>query len=206
MKLWERVVEARLRNCCSISHEQFGFMPGKSTIDAIFALRLLTEKYIEGQRQLNCVFIDLEKAYDRVPRTELWYCMREFQIPEVYIRVVQNMYRDCLTTVRCAVGTTEGFPVKVGLHQGSALSPFLFAIIMDRLADGLRKGAPWTMMFADDIVLCSEDREDVEVELERWRSTMERRGMKVSRSKTEYLCINEMEEDNRVSMGGRELK
>ena len=100
MKLRERVVEARLRNCCSISHEQFCFMPGKSTIDAIFALRMLTEKYIEGQRQLNCVFID------RVPRTELWYCMREFQIPEVYIRVVQNMYRDCLTTVRCAVGTT----------------------------------------------------------------------------------------------------
>ena len=132
--------------------------------------------------------------------------MRTFQIPEVYIRVVQNMYRDCLTTVRCAVGTTEGFPVKVGLHQGSALSPFLFAIIMDRLTDGLRKGAPWTMMFADDIVLCSEDREDVEVDLERWRFTMERRGMKVSRSKTEYLCTNEMEEDNRVSMGGRELK
>ena len=104
------------------------------------------------------------------------------------------------------MGTTKGFPVKVGLHQGSALSPFLFAIIMDKLTDGLRKGALWAMMFADDIVLCSEDREDVEVDLERWRCTMERRGMKVSRSKTEYLCINEMEEDNRVRMGGRELK
>ena len=97
MKLWERVVEARLRSCCRISDVQFGFMPGKSMIDAIFALRMPTEKYIEGQRQLNCVFINLEKAYDRVPRTELWYCMREFQIPEVYLRVVQDMYRDCLT-------------------------------------------------------------------------------------------------------------
>ena len=57
-------------------------------------------------------------------------------------------------------------------------------------------------MFADDIVLCSEDREDVEVDQERWRIAIERCRMKVSRSKTEYLCINEMEEDNRVSMGG----
>ena len=81
-------------------------MPRRSTTDAIFALSMLAEKCIEGQRQLNCVFIDLEEAYDRVPRTELWYCMREFQIPEVYVRVVQDMYRDCLTTVRCAVGTT----------------------------------------------------------------------------------------------------
>ena len=90
---------------------------------------------------------------------------------------------------------TKDFPVKVGLHQGSALSPFLFAIIMERLTDGLRKGAPWTMMFAADIELCSKDREDAEVDLESCRCEMERRGMKVSKSKTEYLCINEMEED-----------
>ena len=167
---------------------------------------MLTEKLIEGQRQTNCVFIDLEKAYDRVPRTELWCCMRELRIPEVYIRVVQDMYKDYQPIVRCVVGTTKAFPVEVGLHQGSALSPFLFAIIMNRLTDGVRKGAPWTMMFADDIMLCSEDREDVEFDVERWKFAMERRGMKASRSKTEYLCINEMEKDIRVCTGGRELK
>ena len=108
-------------------------MPGRSTTDTIFALRMLTEKFIEGQRQLNCVFIDLDKPYDRVPRTELRCSMRKLQTPEMYITVVQDMYMGCKNIVRCAVGTATCFTVEVGLHQGSASSPFLFAIIIDRL-------------------------------------------------------------------------
>ena len=153
----------------------------------MFALRMLMEKYREGQRELHCVFVDLEKAYDRVPREELWYCMRKSGIVEKYVQLVQDMYEASETVVRCAVGTTESFKVKVGLHQGSALSPFLFAVIMDRLTDEVRREPPWTMLFADDIVICEETREEVEWRLESWKYALERRGMKVSRSKTEYL-------------------
>ncbi|KAK3557496.1 hypothetical protein QTP70_028311, partial [Hemibagrus guttatus] len=91
------------------------------------------------------------------------------------------MYERSRTVVRCAVGQTEEFNVEVGLHQGSALSPFLFAIVMDQLSEEVRQESPWTMMFADDIVICSESREQVEENLERWRFALERRGMKVSR-------------------------
>ena len=55
-----------------ISKQQYGFMPGKETTDAMFALGMLMEKYREGQRELHCVFVDLEKLYDRVPREELY--------------------------------------------------------------------------------------------------------------------------------------
>ncbi|KAK3534987.1 hypothetical protein QTP70_001939 [Hemibagrus guttatus] len=102
---------------------------------------------------------DLEKVYDRVPREELWYCMRKSGIAEKYVRVVQDMYERSRTVVRCAVGQTEEFKVKVGLNQGSALSPFLFAMVMDQLSEEVRQEYPWTMMFADDIVICSESRE-----------------------------------------------
>ncbi|KAK3514502.1 hypothetical protein QTP70_018662, partial [Hemibagrus guttatus] len=168
MKLWERVVEARLRKVVEICEQQYGFMPRKSTTDAIFALRILMEKYRDGQRELHCVFVDLEKAYDRVPREELWYCMRKSGVAEKYVRVVQDMYEKSRTVVRCAVGQTEEFKVEVGLHQGSALSPFLFAMVMDQLSEEVRQESPWTMMFADDIVICSESREQVEENLERW--------------------------------------
>ncbi|KAK3560905.1 hypothetical protein QTP86_022883 [Hemibagrus guttatus] len=179
----------------------------KSTTDAIFALRILMEKYMDGQRELHRVFVDLEKAYDRVPREELWYCMRKSGVAEKYVRVVQDMYERSRTVVRCAVGQTEEFKVEVGLHQGSALSPFLFAIgDLDQLSEEVRQESPWTMMFADDIVICSESREQVEENLERWRFALERRGMKVSRRKTEYMCVNEREGSGTVRLQGEEVK
>ena len=73
------------------------------------------------------------------------------------------------------------------MHKGSALSPFLFAIVMDRFTDEVRQEPPWNMMFTDDIVICGESREQAEESQEKWRYALERRGMKVSRSKTEYV-------------------
>ena len=110
------------------------------------------------------------------------------------------MYEGSETVVRSAVGTTESFNDKVGLHQGSELSPFLFAMIMDRLTGEVRREPPWTMLFADNIVICEETREEVEQRLESWKYALERKGMKVSRSKTEYLCINGGNDDETVKM------
>ena len=110
------------------------------------------------------------------------------------------MYEESETVVRCAVGTTESFKVKVGLHQGSALSPFLFAVIMDRLTDEVRREPSWTMLFADDILICEKTREEVERRLESWKYALERRWMKVIRSKTEYLCINGGNDDETVEI------
>ena len=105
-------------------------MPGKGTTDAMFALRMLMEKYREGQRELHCVFVDLEKAYDRVPREELWYCMRKSGIVEKYVQLVQDMYEGSEKVVRCAVGTKK------------SLNPFPFAVTMDRLTDEVRREPP----------------------------------------------------------------
>ena len=133
MKVWERIIETRLRDRVEVSKQRYKFMPGKGITDAMFALRMLMEKYREGQRELHCVFVDLEKAYD---------CMRKSGIVEKYVQLVQDMYEGSKTVVRCAVGTTESFKVKVGLHQGSALSPFLFVVIIDRVTDKVRREPP----------------------------------------------------------------
>ncbi|KAK3521097.1 hypothetical protein QTP86_016197 [Hemibagrus guttatus] len=121
---------------------------------------------------------DLEKAYDRVPREELWYCMRKSGVAEKYVRVVQDMYERSRTVgeVCCSC---------------------------QRRSDRSLLGQ---MMFADDIVICSESREQVEENLERWRFALERRGMKVSRSKTEYMCVNEREGSGTVRLQGEEVK
>ena len=93
----------------------------------------------------------------------------------LFVRIVQYMYDGSTTAVRCAVGVTEGFEVKVGLHQRTALSPCLFAVMIDWMTGEIREEDPWTMMFADDIVICSESKEQVEEKLESWRYALERR-------------------------------
>ena len=80
---------------------------------------------------------------------------------------------DSITSVRCAVGVTDEFDVKVELHQGSALSPCLFTMVMDRMTNEIREEAPWTMMFADDIAICGESKEQVEEKLESCRYALE---------------------------------
>ena len=136
---WEKIIEARLRDKVEHSKQQHGFMPEKGTTDTMLASTMLMEKYRKGQRELYCVFVNLKKAYDSVPREELWYCMRKSRMVEKYMRLVQDMYKGSETVVRYAVGTKEIFKVKVGLCQGSALSPFLFAVIIDRLTEEVRR-------------------------------------------------------------------
>ena len=65
MKLWERVIEARTRKEVTIAEQQFGFISGRSTTDAIFCLMMLLEKWTERQKAVHCAFVDLKKAYDR---------------------------------------------------------------------------------------------------------------------------------------------
>ena len=78
-------------------------MPGKETTDAMFALKMLMEKYREDQRELHCIFGDREKACGRIPREELWYCMRKSGMAEKYVQLIQDMYEGSKAVVRCEV-------------------------------------------------------------------------------------------------------
>ena len=89
---------------------------------------------------------------------------------------------------QCATGVIRDFEVSVRVDQGSTLSPLLFTIVMDYLTGEVRLEAPRNMMFADDVVLCMETKEEVEELLESWRRALEDQGLQVGRQKTEYLC------------------
>ena len=142
MKLAERMIEARLRDITEIANNQYGFRPGKSTTEPIVILRMMQEMYREKVQDLHQVFVDLKKAYDRVPRELIWWSLRKNNVPEGYIKVIQDMYTDSLTHIQTGDGCTDYFSIYVGLHQGSALSPLLFIIIMDVLASELGSKPP----------------------------------------------------------------
>ena len=170
-----------------LSKRQYGFQKGKSTTQPMFCLRILQERMREYQQDLHLVFVDLEKAYDTVPRDLIWYCLRSRQVPEEYVRLIKDMYEDCSTAVNTCVGSTEEVRIDVGLHQGSALSPFLFIVILDVITEEIVEEPPWAMLFADDLVLCDREADGMEARLEAWRKQLEDAGLKLSRTKTEYM-------------------
>ena len=73
MKVLERVVEGLIRQRVEIDEMQCGFMSGRGTTDAIFIVRQLQEKHLAANKPLYMAFVDLEKAFDRVPRDVIWW-------------------------------------------------------------------------------------------------------------------------------------
>lgn len=187
MKVWEKVIEMRLRSVVEVSENQFGFMPGRSSMEAIHLLRRLVEAHRDMKKNLHMVFVDLEKAYDSVPRELLWRSLDDKEVSGTYCRVIRDMYEGARTCVSTPGGETDYFPVQVGLHQGSALSPFLFALVMDVVSGPIQGEVPWCMLFADDIVLVDVSCEGVSTKLESWRAALESKGFRLSRTKTEYV-------------------
>ena len=93
-------------------------------------------------KELHKVFVDFEKENDRVPRELIVWFLRKKSVPGGYVTIVHDMYNDYETIVSTRAGDTEYFHVREGLHQGSALSPLLFILIMDVLQEEIGKEPP----------------------------------------------------------------
>ena len=100
MKVMERVIEKRIRSRVQLDEMQFGFRPGRGTTDAIFIVRQLQEKYLGKKKELWMAFLDLEKAFDRVPREVVWWALRQMDVDGWLINAVKSMYKNAKTSVK----------------------------------------------------------------------------------------------------------
>ena len=91
-----------------------------------------------------------------------------------------SLYESSRTKVRVGSGTSEEFGLRVGVHQGSVLSPLIFAIVVDVVTEHAREGLLNEILYADDLVLMSESLEDLRERFQRWRSALENKGLKVN--------------------------
>jgi hypothetical protein len=145
--------------------EQGGFRAKRSTSEQIFILRETVQGRRRAKKSTYCCFLDIRKAYDTVCREGLWIRMLEKGIGGKMWRVVRNLYREVGSCVRLGEEKTDWFSLEVGLRQGCILSPVLFSIFIDSLAEEVRKvgGARYgelvvsLLLFADDIVLIAEN-------------------------------------------------
>ena len=188
MKVLERVIEKKVRSKVSINDMQFGFRPGRGTTDAIFIVRQIQERYLEKKKDLWMAFVDLEKAFDRVPREVVWWALRSLGVEEWLVTVIRAMYDGVTTAVRMKDGESGSFEVKVGVHQGSVLSPLLFIIVLEALSKEFHLGLPWELLYADDLCLMAETKEELTERIICWKDAMKAKGLRVNMEKTKVMC------------------
>src|SRR6184192_144646 len=84
------------------------------------------------------------------------------------------------------------FEIKVGVHQGSVLSPLLFNIVMQAIADNFKKGLPWELLYADDLLLLADSRLELEKRLTEWMARLKEKGLRVNIGKAKVMnCKSE---------------
>ena len=143
-KMFEKILERRLRKLITVNNMQFWFSSGKDTTDAVLITQQLQKKHVEVHKNLFFTFVDFEKAYDRVPRD--LGSDKDRGPREPIVRLVETTYHGASTVVRTTYGRTDEFPIRVGLHQGSGLSPFLFIVVLDVFSDEFRCGLPCELL------------------------------------------------------------
>ena len=91
------------------------------------------------------------------------------------VTVIIAMYEGVTTAVKMKEGESDGSEVKVGVHQGSVLSPLLYIIALEALTSEFRVGLPWELFYADDLCFIAEREEELMVKIKRWKEGMESR-------------------------------
>uniref|UniRef100_A0A914WFQ1 Reverse transcriptase domain-containing protein n=1 Tax=Plectus sambesii TaxID=2011161 RepID=A0A914WFQ1_9BILA len=142
---------------------QCGSVKNCGTTNTIHATRLLLEK----RQPLHVAFLDLEKAFDRVPHLLL--------------------YREPKSRVQAAASTSKDFRVSVGIHQGLALSPLLFILVMDIVTWDLHQQPPWMLLYADAVMLAATNKADLQNQVQAWSDWIAQFSLRLNVKKTKTV-------------------
>ena len=149
---------------------QVGFRKGRGTRDQIANIHWVIEKAEEFQKNIYVYFIDYTKSSDCVDHNRLWKILKEIRIPNHITCLLRNLYVGQEATVRIGHGTTDWFPTRKGLYQGSILSRCLFNLYaeyimknagLDETQAGIKIAGRNinNLRYADDTTLMAESEE-----------------------------------------------
>jgi len=132
-KLFGRILLSRLVRQLAdrvLPESQCGFRVDRSTLYMIFVCRQLLEKCVEQHMDFFSAFVDLEKAFDTVPRELLCEVLGRFGCPPRFVNLVRQLHTDTSASVISGGDMSEPFPISVGVKQGCVLAPVLFNIYL----------------------------------------------------------------------------
>ena len=144
---------------------QFGFKSGSGTRDAIFTMRIITEKCLEKGKYLYVCFIDYAKAFDRVQHQKAFECLRSKDL-----RVITNLYWNQRACIRNNNEVSDFAEIKRGVRQGCMMSPSLFNLYTECIFKSI-EGMPGisisgnivnNLRYEDDTVLIADNEQDLQ--------------------------------------------
>ena len=215
-KVYAKCLERKCREIVESKLEdgQCGFRPGRSTTDQIFTLKQIFEKSWEYGKDLFACFVDLKKAYDRVPRDKLWKVLQEYGVDGQLLRAIKSFYCRPEVCVRVNGKQSKPFHVGVGLRQGCVLSPLLFIVYMNWIDKCSQADECATIgnckisrvLFADDLDLLSSTESGLQHALNSFADACNTAGMKISTAKTEVLHLSRNPDQCVLQVNGATLK
>ena len=185
-----------------IAEEQYGFIEGKGTRNAVFIMRMISERAIEVQKNVYMCFIDYEKAFDKVRHPELVKILRNLNLDGKDIRLITNLYWDQLAAVNIENNLSSWIEIKRGVRQGCVLSPELFAIYGEIILrsiigiEGIRIGGVNinNIRYADDTVIIADSADKLQELLNIVNRESEKMGLKINKKKTEVVVASKSAE------------
>ena len=202
------VLEARIRRRVEgvFGEEQQLFRKGRGTADGMYVLRQMVEKRLEVQGSMALGFVDLEKAFDTVPREMVMATLRWMGVPEAEVRMVEGTYEKTTARVVVGEGASEEFEVKIGQRQGSVLSPLLFIAVLGLISSKtVVKDAMKKLLYADDLALVANGKQELQETMEERIGLFTIHGLKLNLEKTEVLHIGHQREELDIELEGKKL-
>ena len=206
-KLYERILEIRLRAQVEdlLSESQCGFRPGRGTVDQIAALRLFLDRSWEHNINQYICFLDLEKAFDRVPREKIWKVLFSSGVDIKLLKAIKSAYVNQKSSV---INGKIYFSVNTGVRQGSVLSPLLFIVYMNHVILKIEQEnfKLERLGYADDVGQTADSMQRLQEVMTTWDNELAAAGLKLNYKKTEVLKVGRCPEEGEITINGHTLK
>lgn len=217
-KIYEHILNEKLKNIIepTLIESQSGFRKGRSVQDHIFTIKQIIDKTKMKRGTAYMAFIDLEKAFDKVPRTLVWEILENKGVDKKLNKVIQSLYKNTINLVIYKNMKSKVFRTKEGLRQGAAMSPTLFTVFIDKIIRecnrrtknlfiGYKNLIPVELSecaYADDVVIMAPTERDLQNNLNVWKEILEDDGMTMNLNKTKVMAIAEKKVTTNIHING----
>ena len=202
-KIYTTILNKRLSDWSNenniIGEEQAGYRKSYSTSDNLFCLQTIVTKYLRNKGgRLYAVFVDFEKAFDRVDRNALWTKLKSLHVSSKMNKMLRSIYSSVRACVKTQTGLTSVFNCPTGVRQGCCISPILFSFFLNDLKDFVSVDSYgidldfckiFLLLFADDLVMFAESKIELQRLLNKLHEYCSQWNLKVNIDKTNVIVF-----------------